>query len=166
MATFCNGALKPREAAKTKASSKVQGPVALVTSHNIHCHLKQVLLDSKGRVAGTVPASLRRFTLDKCFQEHAATYEVYCESCGPLVESVRRAGRNATFLCYGQTGSGKTHTMLGTPSEPGLAALAVADLLAPENGTVSMSFLQIYGKELTDLLISNEVDAVQLMNRS
>jgi kinesin family protein 18/19 len=29
-------------------------------------------------------------------------------------------GYNATVFAYGSTGAGKTHTMLGTPSDPGI----------------------------------------------
>jgi len=116
-----------------------------------------VLLDSRGCIAGSPPAGLKSFALDKCFQEHSTTADVYDGSCKPLVENVRSHGRNATFLCYGMTGSGKTHTMMGTPTEPGLIAQAVHDLLTGGKGAVSLSFLQIYGKELTDLLSTDEV---------
>jgi hypothetical protein len=38
----------------------------------------------------------------------------------PVLDSLFE-GYNACVLAYGQSGTGKTYTMLGTPSEPGLA---------------------------------------------
>ena len=37
-------------------------------------------------------------------------------------------GFNGTVFAYGQTSSGKTYTMRGTPEEPGIIPLAVAEI--------------------------------------
>lgn len=37
---------------------------------------------------------------------------------------------NSTIFAYGHTGSGKTHTMMGTPSQPGMTPRAVQDMFA------------------------------------
>lgn len=37
---------------------------------------------------------------------------------------------NSTVFAYGHTGSGKTHTMMGTPSFPGMTPRAVQDMFA------------------------------------
>lgn len=37
-------------------------------------------------------------------------------------------GLNGTVFAYGATGSGKTHTMVGTPSDPGLMVLSLEDI--------------------------------------
>lgn len=37
---------------------------------------------------------------------------------------------NSTIFAYGHTSSGKTHTMMGTPSQPGMTPRAVKDMFA------------------------------------
>lgn len=37
---------------------------------------------------------------------------------------------NSTIFAYGHTSSGKTHTMMGTPSQPGMIPRAVKDMFA------------------------------------
>lgn len=37
---------------------------------------------------------------------------------------------NSTIFAYGHTGSGKTHTMMGTPSQPGMTPRAVQDMFS------------------------------------
>lgn len=77
----------------------------------------------------------------------------------PLVHHVFQKGK-ATCFAYGQTGSGKTHTMLGRPDglPPGIYLLAVRDIFkmlqAPQyqNLRVTVSFYEIYGGKLFDLL--------------
>lgn len=122
-----------------------------------------VLLDAAGGVLGAGTVGLRHFHVDRVFEESAGSEEVYQSCCRPLVEASLR-GINATVLCYGQTGSGKTHTMLGDaldarhdmPDSLGLVTMSARDLLAAAAGSpgasVSLSYLQIYGRELTDLL--------------
>ena len=39
-------------------------------------------------------------------------------------------GLNATIFAYGATGSGKTHSMVGTPTDPGLMVLSMNDIFA------------------------------------
>ena len=65
------------------------------------------------------------------------------------------AGVNATIFAYGQTGTGKTHTMLGDSKHLGVALFAAKQLLADSSNLkteLSVSYLQIYGKHVTDLL--------------
>jgi len=59
---------------------------------------------------------------------------------------------NAVFA-YGATGAGKTHTMLGTPSEPGVTPLLMQELydtLLQESSDVdvAVSYLEIYNENV------------------
>jgi centromeric protein E len=76
--------------------------------------------------------------------------------------NARTQGFSSCVFAYGQTGSGKTYSMTGTPTDPGLAPRAVADLFrqlaALEAGderlagSVTVSYTEIYNEGLTDLL--------------
>lgn len=61
---------------------------------------------------------------------------------------------------YGATGSGKTHSMVGTPSSPGVMVQCVHDLFAavaaqdtPDAFEINLSYLEVYNENLRDLLI-------------
>jgi hypothetical protein len=101
---------------------------------------------------------LLRYDFDGVAQESSSNLQVYNQVCSPLIDGVLN-GVNGCLLSYGETGSGKTHTMLGDDNDTGLIYLAARDLLKEcetsnnrGGGKLSMSFMQVYGKELTDLL--------------
>lgn len=91
------------------------------------------------------------FSYDHVFGEWCSNEEVYRSCCQPLLQSVREGG-GAVVFAFGQTGSGKTYTMLGTPSTPGLYSLAVTELLAMTQTSMTASFYEVYGAKLYDLL--------------
>ncbi|KAA0176479.1 hypothetical protein FNF27_02175 [Cafeteria roenbergensis] len=97
------------------------------------------------------------FRFDDVFDHTCDTADVYRHTAQPLVASVFE-GKRATVLAYGQTGSGKTHTMMGSPSTPGLYVLAARDIFAGlthrRNAGLRpvVSFFEIYGGKLFDLL--------------
>ena len=104
-----------------------------------------VLLDAAGGSLHRHPG-LKRFELTGgIFEESAPTAAVFERACLPLVNGVAEEYQDASVLCYGQTGSGKTHTMLGCHGDPGIVVRAAIELLS-RGGTVSLSFLQLYGK--------------------
>eukprot|EP00753_Platysulcus_tardus_P010810 PLAT3065.1.p1 GENE.PLAT3065.1~~PLAT3065.1.p1 ORF type:complete len:556 (+),score=235.79 PLAT3065.1:42-1709(+) len=115
------------------------------------------------------------------FPAHTTQREVYERTSQRLVEAVLN-GYNAAAIAYGQTGSGKTYTMLGPEFEdsgaPRLAARAsptsgiIPRLLedvfhamslasAVEEFEVKVSFLEIYGDALFDLIYPRK-DALRL----
>lgn len=60
--------------------------------------------------------------------------------CNTLSQQVI-GGFNGTVFAYGQTSSGKTHTMRGTPEEPGIIPLAVAEIFRQINSMQDREFL-------------------------
>ncbi|CAM9991767.1 unnamed protein product, partial [Laminaria digitata] len=102
----------------------------------------------------------KSFTFDKVFRPQASQDEVY-EFARPLVMSAVD-GYNSTIFAYGHTGSGKTHTMMGTPSQPGMTPRAVQDMFssirrmaALEQDTifiVRMSYVELYNNRFRNLL--------------
>ena len=58
----------------------------------------------------------------------------------------------ASFLAYGQTGSGKTHTVSGI-----IRALS-KDLFNISDTVIHLSFIQILGNNITDLLLDKDDD--------
>ncbi|KEG10057.1 putative MCAK-like kinesin [Trypanosoma grayi] len=96
------------------------------------------------------------FSFDHVFDEAANNAEVYETCCRPLLQDVK-SGNGAVVFAFGQTGSGKTYTMLGCAAEvcQGLYSFTVTDLLttcAP--CTLAVSFYEVYGSKLFDLLNS------------
>ncbi|KAM9391451.1 kinesin-like protein KIF27 [Pholidichthys leucotaenia] len=104
----------------------------------------------------------RLFSFDHAFGPTASQDEVY-ESCiHPLVQSLL-SGCNATVFCYGQTGSGKTYTLRGgnQDEDGGMIDRVAQDVFLmlgekknSENVevTVRVSYMELYGEELRDLL--------------
>lgn len=121
----------------------------------------------------------QQFTYDHVFSDKLTQCELYSKTAAPMLKSFMD-GYNVTIMAYGQTGSGKTFTM-GTSSEEtddykGLVPRFVTDLfenitMASESGAmdggeasdessemeskVSISFLEIYGEDVYDLLGSD-----------
>ncbi|XP_040277118.1 kinesin-like protein KIF24 isoform X2 [Bufo bufo] len=98
------------------------------------------------------------FYFDEVFSETFTNQDVYMRTAHPLIRHVFNGG-NATCFAYGQTGAGKTYTMIGTPKNPGLYALAAKDIFQQletnqqkKDHSVWISFYEIYCGQLYDLL--------------
>ncbi|KAL0236932.1 hypothetical protein PCE1_000329 [Barthelona sp. PCE] len=103
--------------------------------------------------------------LDHSFDEGDDNNKVYTSVCYPLLERLLNSppdnGRNAaTIFAYGQTSSGKTYTIAG------LQYRIAADVftLMPEGFTCLVSYFEVDGNELFDLL--NEKQALACRENS
>lgn len=98
------------------------------------------------------------FLYDVVFSDRDNNTCIYNKCCLPLIDTVFNNG-NATCFAYGQTGSGKTHTMLGNSKEPGLYAIAAKEIFhraKRRSADVFVSFYEIYGRKIFDLLNNRE----------
>lgn len=113
----------------------------------------------------------KTFTFDRVFPATTSQETLYEQQVAPLVKACIR-GYHATVLAYGQTGAGKSHTILGPPSESkngnisfdasneqsGVIPRAISQLFekvkSKENVLIEIQFLELYGEEIRDLLIS------------
>ncbi|CAG9335061.1 unnamed protein product [Blepharisma stoltei] len=100
--------------------------------------------------------TIRPFHFDSVLEENSTEEEVYDSTARDLVDSVLE-GYHGTLFVYGQTGTGKTHTMgllkkVTTKSE-GIVPAAIKHIFERvKEGTVTLSFLQIYMENIYDLL--------------
>ena len=91
------------------------------------------------------------FAFDEVYPESSNNDEIYRDCVKPLVGSIFHRCK-VTCFAYGQTGSGKTHTMSPLPIRA--AGEILAYLARPENASLALhvSFFEIYGGKVYDLL--------------
>jgi len=104
---------------------------------------------------------LKEFTFANVLPVNVSQKECYQKIGHPSVRDLL-CGFNTTVFMYGQTGSGKTHTMMGTTKKAGILPLALQELFQaiherrhlqkPIHSDVSVSYIELYGDEVTDLL--------------
>ncbi len=92
----------------------------------------------------------QNFVFDNVFSEKNTTEEIFKYTVSPAVELVLNRGI-ITCFAYGQTGSGKTFTMKGIED---LAINTIFNTIkkSEKKLTVYLSFFEIYGGRLFDLL--------------
>lgn len=173
-----------RERARSRPPVPQQGvaPVAEVGTHNVRVVCRLRPMDEREKKLGAVPAvtaSTERkevaavrgtgarqarcaFHFDAVLGSYSTQDEVFNATLRPLVCQVLE-GFEATAFAYGQTGTGKTYTMEGDADSEecrGLMPRAAASVLeALGSGRyleteVTVSYLEIYNEELSDLLAS------------
>eukprot|EP01124_Arcella_intermedia_P025828 TRINITY_DN4706_c0_g1_i9.p1 TRINITY_DN4706_c0_g1~~TRINITY_DN4706_c0_g1_i9.p1 ORF type:complete len:616 (+),score=104.72 TRINITY_DN4706_c0_g1_i9:54-1901(+) len=97
------------------------------------------------------------FSFDKIFSPESSTYEIFKEVALPIIDASLE-GINGTIFAYGQTSSGKTHTMVGSPSCPGVIPLSIDHIFKKIESSldreflVRLSYMEIYNEIITDLL--------------
>uniref|UniRef100_A0A7S2SJP8 Kinesin motor domain-containing protein n=1 Tax=Mucochytrium quahogii TaxID=96639 RepID=A0A7S2SJP8_9STRA len=126
--------------------------------------------EATGQVVVTAPnIGLRDFQYNFVFNPHIPQEETYTRTGKKLVIDVLN-GYNGTLFVYGQTGSGKTYTMFGPDDEAACGNAGKDDGLVPRichdvfaslkhrretqsiDGTLSVSYIEIYGDQVFDLL--------------
>lgn len=107
----------------------------------------------------------KSFTFDNVFSADVSQADVYDIAVKPLTEGFFK-GYHATVLAYGQTGSGKTYSMGSAHSATagmedattGIIPRVINDIFtginerSTHNFTVKVSYLELYMKDLNDLL--------------
>lgn len=121
-----------------------------------------------GRVIMVAPdVGLREFCFDAAFPVNCSQESVYETTARMQVVDFLN-GFNASLIVYGQTGSGKTHTMFGDDVESskkshldGIVPRACAEIFQALDDKrqkgyldldLSISYVEIYGDQVTDLL--------------
>mmetsp|Transcript_11242 Transcript_11242/g.18187 ORF Transcript_11242/g.18187 Transcript_11242/m.18187 type:complete len:378 (+) Transcript_11242:1075-2208(+) len=117
---------------------------------------------------------LRGFDYDCVMNEETSQAAAYSKCAGSLVSDFLN-GFNAALFVYGQTGSGKTHTMFGPERSGeddgsngetnGVVHRACEHIMAKIHqrnkygcqAKVGISYVEVYGEEVTNLLKSGEL---------
>eukprot|EP00899_Mesostigma_viride_P014054 jgi/Mesvir1/2264/Mv19309-RA.2 len=138
--------------------------------------------EATGAVLTVSPGcGLREFVFDRVFGERSMQGDVYQQSARRVVMDFVN-GNSGCLLVYGQTGSGKTHTIFGPDAvfaastqaasrgssyqpgngEEGIVPRACREVLAAlearrargtlAHATLTVSYVEIYGNEVSDLL--------------
>ncbi|KAK9103644.1 hypothetical protein Sjap_020898 [Stephania japonica] len=97
------------------------------------------------------------YKLDYCYEQGEEAAQVFSREVKPLLSGVLD-GLSASVLAYGARGSGKTFLMQGTEEKPGLAPLALAEILSigeRTGGFVALSCYEVYQDHIYDLLEQN-----------
>lgn len=108
---------------------------------------------------GEQPACRKNaYEMDYCYGQNEDLSLIFEKEIRPLVSGVID-GKNASIIAYGARGSGKTCTIQGSEDKPGLAALAISEILsvADENGkSVAVSMYEVHQDNVFDVLDSNK----------
>ncbi|GAB4826349.1 hypothetical protein Ancab_009215 [Ancistrocladus abbreviatus] len=102
------------------------------------------------------PSGKNCFEVDECYEQEFRNDVIFDKEIKPLISLVFE-GRDATVFAYGARESGKTYTIQGSEDEPGVAVLAMAEILsrAEEIGClVTISLYEIHQGRVFDLLDS------------
>ena len=137
----------------------------------IHCNSLTgsglTVLEYRKRLDLTEYVEPHDFAFDEVLSETSANEQVYRQTTRDLVKYIFTSAGKATVFAYGQTGAGKTFTMMGGKGQAGLYMLAAQDIFARINAQsaagggedpwgVSVSFFEIYGGKLFDLLAARQ----------
>lgn len=113
----------------------------------------------------------QRWSFDHVFGPHTSTSEIFAVCVRDVVRSFC-AGINGTVFVYGQTASGKTHTMYGDGESCGVIPESVGELFKELRAKheeisayeMSLSYMEIYNEQVTDLLEAEGAPEVKLQD--
>ncbi|CAL5367318.1 unnamed protein product [Camellia sinensis] len=94
------------------------------------------------------------YEVDYCYEQNEDNGMIFSREIKPVISKVFD-GHNIAIIAYGARGSGKTYTIQGTEEKPGLAALAIAEILLMAEDTenlVAISFYEVFQDHVYDLL--------------
>lgn len=92
--------------------------------------------------------------IDYCYEQNEDNDLIFSREIKPLILKLFE-GFNSTIIATGARNSGKTYIIQGSDEKPGLATLAMAEILsmAEQNGkSIAISFYEIYQEHVHDLL--------------
>lgn len=114
-----------------------------------------------------------KYNFDKVFDSCSTNYHIYETITKPMVDETIN-GLNCSVFAYGATGSGKTHTMLGTPSCPGVIYYTSKDLFGklatisatdPLPADLKICYFEIYNEKVRDLLVFEPNNFIRCGNK-
>lgn len=121
-----------------------------------------------------IKAAKHRFTFGNVYGSFCTQEEIYDSTLKPIITDVCN-GIESTVFAYGQTGTGKTYTMEGVIDDAELRGLiprassGIFDFLSDSRfieKTVSVSYLEIYNEDLSDLLTPADETAKKVRDNS
>ncbi|KAG1361323.1 kinesin-like protein KIN-10C [Cocos nucifera] len=104
------------------------------------------------------------YKLDWCYEQDEGVSEIFSREVKPLLQGIFH-GRNACVIAYGARGSGKTQTIQGSEENPGLAPMAISEILMSATevgGSVAISCYEVYQDHIYDLLEPKEQEVLVL----
>ena len=112
---------------------------------------KLTVWEPRTKVDLTRYTEAHEFAFDDAYPEDVGNDEIYATTVAPLVGTIFDRCK-VTCFAYGQTGSGKTYTMSPLPTRA--AGEILAELARPRNEGLALwvSFFEIYGGKVYDLL--------------
>lgn len=94
------------------------------------------------------------YELDHFYEQGEEIEGIYSKEIKPLISAVF-GGQNASAIAIGARGSGKTFNVQGSQENPGLAIMAMSEILskaAELEKLVSISFYELENDQVYDLL--------------
>ena len=109
------------------------------------------LWEPRQKVDLTQYTEKHEFAFDDVYPEEVSNDEIYTSTVHPLIGTIFNRCK-VTCFAYGQTGSGKTYTMSPLPTRA--AGEILCELAQPRNEGLALwvSFFEIYGGKVYDLL--------------
>ncbi|KAM7273929.1 hypothetical protein ACFE04_028593 [Oxalis oulophora] len=145
---------KVRVIAKIKGSSELSDDAPLAPWIKVH-KPQGDQSSSVGISFGDQTSSRKEvFEVDYCYEQSEKNELIFSREVKPLISGVF-GGCNVSVVACGATSSGKTYVIQGTDEEPGLAVLAMAEILslATESGkSIAISVYEVFQDRVLDLL--------------